>query len=136
MENIFKKLFHYNEKKDYHFIINESSNNIPENEFTKIDKTTVYPDLSVNLEYLKSKYNILINSDIKIRDFGLPIKQKNFSAFIIYIDGMVSGNNINSYILEPILLKNSITMSPNTSDEEKNSLNKSVTVRKAKKFNF
>lgn len=136
MENIFKKLFHYNEKKDYHFIINESSNNIPENEFTKTDKTTVYPDLSVNLEYLKSKYNILINSDIKIRDFVLPIKQKNFSAFIIYIDGMVNGNNINSYILEPILLKNSITMSPNTSDEEKNSLNKSVTVRKAKKFNL
>lgn len=136
MENIFKKLFHYNEKKDYHFIINESSNNIPENEFTKTDKTTVYPDLSVNLEYLKSKYNILINSDIKIRDFVLPIKQKNFSAFIIYIDGMVNGNSINSFILEPILLKNSITMSPNSLDEEKQSLNKSVTVRKAKKFNL
>ena len=140
MKNFFKKIFHYNEKIDYQFIISDASNNIPENEFDKKDTTTVYPDLSVNLEYLKSKYNILINSDIKTRDFVLPIKSKNFSAFILYIDGMVDNDTINNFILEPLLLKNSITMKQqNIDNTNTNSLSpssKSVSIKRAKKFNL
>ena len=135
MRNFFKRLFQYDEKIDYQFIISETSNNIPESEFEKKDNTKVSPNLSLNLEYLKSKYNMLINSDIKIRDFVLPIKSKNFSAFLLYVDGMVDGDNINDFILEPLLLKNSITMQMQNQDTHKTP-SKNISVKRVKKFNL
>lgn len=48
---------------------------------------------------------MLINSDIKIREFTITIKPKKYEAFIIYIDGMVDGDAINDFILKPLLLK-------------------------------
>ena len=59
---------------------------------------------------MKIKYNTLINSDIVIRNFTITINNKNLKAFLIFIDGMVDGNSINSNILKPLLLKNSINM--------------------------
>ena len=134
MKNFFRKLFQYHENSGYEFIISNTANNIPENEFEKKDTTTVSSNLSKNLEYLKSKYNLLINSDIKIRDFVLPIKSKNFSAFILYIEGMVDGDSINDFILKPLLLKNSVTMQENNSSSS--IIPKNVTLKKAKKFNL
>ena len=34
-------------------------------------KTKIFPSVTVNTDYLKSKYNLLINSDIIFRDFVL-----------------------------------------------------------------
>ena len=62
------------------------------------------------MDFLKSKYNALINSDVKIREFNMYVYNKNHRCFIIYIDGMVSSKEINDYVLKPLLLKNSIKM--------------------------
>ena len=133
MKNFFRNLFKYKEPNNYQFIISDASNNISENEFEKKDTTIVSSDLNKNLEYLKIKYNLLINSDIKIRDFILPIKSKNFNAFILYIDGMTSSNNISDFILKPLLLKNSISMQENSTNNSASS--KKVTITNVKKFN-
>lgn len=133
MKKFFNKIFGYNEKDNYNFIISDSSNNISEQEFEKKDATKVYPTLSVNLEYLKSKYNLLINSDIKIRNFILPIKSKNFSASILYIDGMVDNKVINDFILQPLLLRNSITMQEN--EDNSVAISKNISVKRVRKFN-
>jgi spore germination protein KA len=107
-----------------------SSNNLPEE---KPDNTKLFPSLSVNLEYLNSKFNLLINSDINIRKFTLTVKNKEYSSAIIYIDGMVDNSSINSAILSPILLKNSITMKPQV---HSSAISKDISVKKIKKFNL
>ncbi len=110
LKNILNTFFGYSEKENYNFILPNASNNIDENEFIKIDNETVSTTLKHNLDYLKVKYNMLINNDIKIREFSLNFQKKKYPAFILYIDGMVNGDNINNFILKPILLKSSIKM--------------------------
>lgn len=114
IKNIFNNVFGYSEKEDYNFILPNSSNNINESEFEKVDNEIVSNSLKDNLEYLKIKYNMLINSDIQTREFVLNIQKMKYPAFILYIDGMISSDSINNFILKPILLKNSIKMSENT----------------------
>ncbi len=70
------------------------------------DYENIFPNLSINLEYLQMKYNTLINSDIIIRPFQLIAQNTEYKAFLIYIDGMVDSNMINSYILKPLMLRN------------------------------
>ena len=129
LKNIFNNLFTYKEKENYNFILPNNSNNINEEEFENGNTTKVIHNLSENLEYVKSKYNMLINSDIKAREFILPLKNKKIPAFILYIDGMVSDDNINDFILEPLFLRNSIKM--NESSE-----NSSNTQKKYVRFNL
>ena len=107
-KEIINNLFTYKNEKDYSFIISNTSNNISEKEFFKQDQTVVSKQLNKNLEYLTVKLNLLINSDIKIRHFNIPLRTKNYQAFLIYIDGMVDSNNINNFVLEPLFLRNSI----------------------------
>ena len=107
--NFFNNIFKYKEKDNYEFILPNSSNNINKNEFESSSNPVSF-NINENIEFLNSKYNILINSDIKIRKFELNINKKSIPAFLIYIDGMVSDSNINNYILKPFLLKNSISM--------------------------
>ena len=53
--NFFSKIFRYQPQKEYNFILPNSSNNILVEENENID---IYPTLSVNLDYLKVKYNL------------------------------------------------------------------------------
>lgn len=115
-KNFFNNLFEYKEESNYEFILPENSNNIDLKEFDKKDTHIVSSNLKENKEYLKIKFNMLINSDIKIREFTINIKPKKYSAFIIYIDGMVSDEAINNFILKPLLLKNSIKMKAESSE--------------------
>ena len=113
--NFFKqaiKFFEYIPKENYEFSIDPTSNNIPDE---PEDSKTIFPSLSVNLDYIKTKYNTLINSDIVIREFKIPIRNIDYSAFILFVDGMVDNDSINDFILEPLLLKNSISMKPKES---------------------
>ena len=110
IKEIYNKLFKYKEKEEYEFILPNNSNNIDEKEFEKQDLELVQSNLSKNLEYLKIKYNMLINSDIKIREFYLTVQNIKIPAFILYIDGMVSSKDINDFVLQPIFLRNSIKM--------------------------
>lgn len=109
IKNFFNNFFSYKEQENYEFILPNSANNLPE---TNTQNTTqkIFPTLSVNIEYLKSKYNLLINSDVKIRKFALPIHDKKVPAALLFIDGMVNEETITNSILQPLLLKNSITM--------------------------
>ena len=108
IKNFFKQLFEYHEENDYEFILPKNANNLPE-DFEEINEK-IYPSLSVNLEYLKTKYNLLINSDVKFRKFAIPIQNKKIPAMLLYIDGMVNETTITNSVLQPLLLKNSITM--------------------------
>lgn len=110
IKNIFNKIFEYKENEDYDFIIPNSSNNIENDTFDKIDAEKVNSSLNSNLEYLKVKYNMIINSDIKTREFTLTIQNKKIPAFILYIDGMINEKDVNDFVLKPLLLKNSIKM--------------------------
>ena len=129
-KKIFNNLFNYSEKENYNFILPNSSNNIDETEFKKIDSESVSTSLNKNIEYLKIKYNMLINNDIKIREFSLNVQKKKYSAFIMYIDGMVNSDNINDFILKPILLKTSIKM------EDPSKTTKSTNSSKIEKFDL
>ena len=133
IKEFFHKIFSYTDSEKYEFILSNTNNNIPKEEYEKKDTTTVYPTLSVNLEYIKTKYNLLINTDIKTREFVLPIKSKNFSACLLYIDGMVSENAINEFILQPLLLRNSITMQENSNTT---AITKNISVKRVRKFNL
>lgn len=110
IKNLFNDLFKYKEKEEYNFILPNVSNNLSEKDFEKKDNTKVYTSLEENRTYLKSKYNMLISNDIKIRNFTITLKSKKIPAFILYIDGMVEDKSINEFVMQPLLLRNSIKM--------------------------
>lgn len=110
IKNLFNDLFKYKEKEEYNFILSNVSNNLNEKDFEKKDNTKVYASLEENRTYLKSKYNMLISNDIKIRNFTITLKNKKIPAFILYIDGMVEDKSINEFVMQPLLLRNSIKM--------------------------
>ncbi len=122
VKKLLNNIFGYKEKEKYNFILPNVSNNIPETEFDKEDTTTVSSNLQANIEYLRSKYNMLINSDVKIKEFNIPIKAKKVPAFLLYIDGMVSDDNINDFVLEPIFLRNSIKMNETNQNPTRNKI--------------
>lgn len=137
-------LIKYKEAPDYNFILPDADadqdsqviNNSPELEPLENVSENVYPSIDVNLEYVKVKYNTLINSDIKIRSFYINAKNKQYKAFLLYIDGMIDSNSINKFVIEPLMLKNS----SNTSNSEQSIISTAVTnnaiVRRVKRFNL
>ena len=127
-----QNFFKYNEKNSYEFILPNSSNNLNEEFDEKTTTDLVSSSLESNLKYLKTKYNMLINSDIKIREFTLTINNTDFKSFLLYIDGMIDGDNVNDFILQPLLLKNSILMK----EKANFSNNQILANKKAKKFDL
>lgn len=123
--------FKFIPKKKYEFSIDHNSNNLPTE---KEDSKSVFPSLTINLDYIKTKYSTLINSDIVIREFKIPIKNIDYSAFILYIDGMVDNDSINDFILEPLLLKNSINMRPK--EITSTAVSRGISIKRVKKFNL
>ncbi len=149
-KNLFQflnSIFEYKETTEYNF-------SVPENDDEEKDKSisyeqeikeqelpdepkNIFPSLSVNLEYIKVRYNTLINSDILIREFTLTARNKQYNAFLLYIDGMVDTTLINDYVLTPLMLKNRANSFDG--DEEKivsGAITNNVSIRKVKKFNL
>lgn len=86
---------------------------------------------------MKVRYNALINSDIVIREFTLNARNKQYNAFLLYIDGMVDTKLINDFVLNPLMLKNRANLFD--SDENKvisEAVTNNITVRRVKKFNL
>lgn len=110
IKDLISNIFKYKEKEEYNFILPTISNNIDEKFFEEKDTSLVSTSLEENRTYLKSKFNMLINDDIKIRDFTITLKSKKIPAFLLYIDGMVEDKSINEFIMQPLLLRNSIKM--------------------------
>lgn len=133
LTNLLKNIFTYNEKENYNFSLpDENTSQILQQEEIKNEYKEIFPTLNVNMEYMKSRYNSLINSDIKFREFKFIAHDKEYNAFLIYIDGMVNSQSINDFILKPLMLfsKSTKHQSPPTA------ISNNITVRKIKKFNL
>ena len=130
--NSLKNIFTYQETLEYEFDLTENNSDVDE---TIVEKSTEYKSifstLDVNLEYLKVKYNSLINSDIKFREFKFCARDKEYSAFLLYIDGMVDSQSINDFILKPMLADKCKPSNPIAT-----AITNNITVRKVKKFNL
>ena len=139
IKNIFSKLIKYTPENDYSFSLLEKpyeQNEDSENSFSE-DETKIFPSIKVNLEYVKSKYNTLINSDIVLREFTLNARSKQFHAFILYFDGMINTQMLNDFVLEPLMMRNKNNLFEG--DQNKviyESVTNNVTIRKVKKFNL
>ena len=86
---------------------------------------------------MKVRFNALINSDIVIREFTLTARNKQYNAFLLYIDGMVDTTLINNFVLNPLMLKNRANTFD--SDEDKvisEAVTNNISVRKVRKFNL
>ena len=132
-----KSFFTYTPQSEYEFNIpeimtNTNIKNIPE-ELYKEQK--IYTNLFQNLEYVKSSYNTLINSDIIIREFIINVRGLQYNAFLLYIDGMVDSNLMNDFILNPLMLKSDSNFYNGVQHQIiSESLNNNVRIRKIKKF--
>ncbi len=140
IKNIINNVFKYTPNKTYNFTLpdipRDSDNNSYNNE--KSNKSQkIYTSISVNLDYIKTKYNLLINSDIISREFILNAKGKQYKALLLHIDGMVDSQILNDFVLEPLMMRNK----NNLFDGEQNrviseAITNNITVRKVKKFNL
>lgn len=142
-KNFVNKIFTYTPEEIHHFsILEEDCSPSPEeqefkdNEFL-LKNEKIFSSISVNMDFVKTKYNTMINSDIILRDFIINARGKQYKAFILYIDGMVDSKIMNEFILAPLMLRNK----NNLFDGEQNriiseAVTNNVTVRKVKKFDL
>lgn len=147
LTDIVKNMVETPETNDYNFTlssayetISEDINMMPEkideNEKT-FESKNIFSSLPVNLEYIKVKYNVLINSDIVIREFNLNARNRQYKAFLLFIDGMVDSQLVNDNVLTALMMRNRA----NTFDGEQNQViseakTNNITVRKIKKFDL
>ena len=105
IKSFLKKILTYNEPNNYNYTISQTqiANNTLQS--TKVNKK-VSNNLQENINFLTTKYNTLINSDISSRNLNINIKGKQYSAFIFFIDGLVDSEIINGSILKPLMIKN------------------------------
>lgn len=98
-KSFIKNLIKY--KETYNFtIMNDNIDNVT----TTIQKNSnVFSNITENLDFLKSKYNTMLNNDIILREFNMFANNKNYKCFIICIDGLVDSLSINHFILEPLM---------------------------------
>ena len=138
----FINLISYKEVKGYHFVLPESkhdksprgANNVENEQTDKTANNQVFPSLDVNKDFLKKKFNFDLNSDIKLREFAINIRGKQYSAFLFYIEGMIDSNSINNFVIKPLMLKNFSNISEETPDVVTTAVTNNVTVRRVKKF--
>ncbi len=101
------------------------------------EKVNIFPSLSVNIEYMRTKYNLLINSDVILREFTLNARGKQYNAFLVYIDGMVDSEIMDKFILEPLMLRNKNNLFDGTQTKViSEAVANNITVRKVKKFDL
>ena len=143
IKDIISSFFTYTptNKQTYNFNLIEDTNtkNYTDNDLTGKEnkETKIFPSVSVNSEYLKTKYNLLINSDIIFRDFMLIAKGKQYHALLIFIDGMVNTEIMNEFILEPLMLRNRNNLFDSSQNKViSEAVANNITVRKVKKFNL
>lgn len=137
-----QSLFFYHEPNDtYNFSLPEKNDeeatksaeqtSILSESDNQENKQNLYDTLSVNIDFIKTKYNTLINSDIVLREFNLNIRNKEYKAVLLFIDGMVNSELIDNFILRPLMTKNCEISKPISS-----AITNNITVKKVKKFSL
>lgn len=113
MGNKFSNFFLYKKPSNYEFTLPSTGSTIDstaDNPYLEdvLDPTSkkISSSIEENLNYIKARYNSLINSDIDIREFYIIAMDKRIRAFLIYIDGMTNADSINHFILKPLMLRN------------------------------
>ena len=109
-QDTFRHLFTYRPTPTPKFLISHFPNELPKEQKGK--SIPIYSDFNKNFAYLKVQYNLLINSDIAIREFEISIANKTLKALLVFIEGMTNTDSINNNILKPLMLKNTIKMNP------------------------
>lgn len=141
IKNFIKSVFNYNPSDNYEFSLpNTSSNSISDQNLQDSEFETnknISTNLNINLDYIKTRYNLLINSDIITRQFILNARGKQYKALLLYIDGMVDSQILNDFVLEHLMMRNK----NNLFDGDHNriiseSISNNITVRKVKKFDL
>ena len=142
-KNLLSSLFTYtpDNKETYNFNLVEDLNTkiYPDSTLSqeKNEKKQIFPSVTVNTDYLKSKYNLLINSDIIFRNFILNARGKQYNALLIFIDGMIDTEIMNKFILEPLMMRNKNNLFDNSQNRViSEAVANNITVRKVKKFNL
>ena len=137
----FKKIFFPIQEPSHHFSMpsTENSNSEIDNDTvdTIDDVKEIFPSIDVNIEYIRVKYNLLINSDIILKEFTLTARNKQYKAFLLFIDGMTNTDLINNYVLKPLMLKNTAnSFDGNQNQVISEAVTNNITVRKIKKFDL
>ena len=130
--------FKYEPKNNYNFTLSTVDTVNNSNDINPIEdlNQSVFTSVDVNLEYIKSKFNSPLNSDIKIREFDLNARGKVYKAFLVYIDGMSDSKSINRFILHPLMLKSRANTFNQEEDIVKSAVANNITVKRVKKFNL
>ena len=139
----FKKIFFPIEEPSHHFSMPSTNEDVNSklDVVQKIDDIDdvkeIFPSIDVNIEYIKVKYNLLINNDIILREFTLTARNKQYRAFLLFVDGMVNIDLVNNYVLKPLMLKNNAnSFDGNQNQVISEAVTNNITVRKVKKFDI
>ncbi len=146
-----KTYFEGPKAQEYHFHLSDSSEDENNNSASSASLTTkqmqenekisevknIFSSLDVTLEYIKVKYNTLINSDIILREFTLVARNRQYKALLLFIDGMVNSQLINDNVLQALMLRNRA----NSFDGDENQVvsegvASNITVKRVKIFNL
>lgn len=140
IKKIFKNIFDYKVPYNYEFSLPTNSTNTtitPDNQTDSTETQNVFSSLDVNIDYIKTKYNLLINSDIITREFILNARGKQYKALLLYIDGMVDTQILNDFVLEPLMMRNKNNLFDNSQNRIiSEAVSNNITVRKVKKFDL
>ncbi len=147
LKDLLKTIFTYTPPVEYDFSLPESTSSTENNNDFIPNSTTVekpeketihiFPSLKANREYMQSKYNLLINSDVILREFTINARGKQYNAFLTYIDGMVDSEIMDKFILEPLMLRNKNNLYEGTQNKViSETINNKITIRKVKKFDL
>ena len=139
-KDLFNNFFSYRPENNYQFSLSENSQ-MEQNASNLHSKTksnvNIFQSLTVNIEYVKTKYNILINSDVILREFTINARGKQYNAFLVYIDGMVDSKIMNDFVLAPLMLRNKNNLYDRTQNKIiSESVTNNITVRRVKKFDL
>lgn len=139
-KKLFNSIFGYTPPVEYNFSLPESSQTTVSNdiETSQLEKkVNIFPSLNVNMEYMRTKYNLLINSDVILRNFTINARGKQYNAFLVYIDGMVDSEIMDKFILEPLMLRNKNNLYDGSQTKViSEAVANNITVRKVKKFDL
>jgi len=141
MNKIFSSIinsFKFQPEDKYIFNLPSSNTQNNSNQIKPLENLNenISSSVSDNLKYIKIKFNSLINSDIKIREFDLTARNKVYKAFILYIDGMSDSKSINRFILHPLMLKSKANTNTSPNEVVSTTVGNTIRVKKLKEFDL